>query len=343
MLIATVEPGGGHSAVTGQAFYAEVLNQLNTLPGVVAGAARVTVLSGSSRTAAISVDNRPPQPDQSNVIPVRVNVVSERYLEAMGIPMLQGRHFSGTDVPTSPRVAIVSRSLATRLWPNDTPIGKTLMSMSPLEVVGVVPDTEYRSTTEREPLPVYYLPLTQNYEAVVSLHVRTEGDPMAFLPTLRRIVAQVDPSVALARPHRLEDEYRQSLVEERTMAIFVGSLSGVALVLAAVGLYGVMAYTTRQRTSEFGVRLALGATPGSILTMILGRGLALIVSGAGLGLVGALGASRLVRALLFGVEPGDPLTWIAVLSVLVVVGLLACAIPARRAMRIDPAAALRSS
>jgi predicted permease len=343
MFIANIEPGDRYTPVTGQAFYADVLNRLNALPGVTAaGAARITVLSGGARTVPVSVDGRPLQADRSNVIPVRANVVSERYLEAMGIPILMGRGFQATDVPASQRVAIVNRSLAERLWSNTDPIGQTLVSMSSLIVVGVVPDTVYRSTTEREPLPVYYLPLSQNYEAAVSLHVRTAGDPMALLPAVRRIISEVDPRVVLATPRRLEDQFSRSLIEERTMVKFVGSLSGIALLLAAVGLYGVMAYATRQRTTEIGVRLALGATPASILNMIVMRGVRLVAIGAAFGLAGALVAVRFVRVLLFGVEPTDPVTWIAVSAVLMLVGLVACALPARRAMRIDPAAALRS-
>jgi predicted permease len=273
---------------------------------------------------------------------VRANAVSDRYLETMGIPMLTGRGFQASDVPASPHVAIVSRALANRLWPNADPIGKTFLSMSPLVVVGVVPDTVYRSTTEREPLPVFYLPLSQNYEAAVSLHVRTEGDPMALLPAVRRVVRDVDQRVVLAMPRRLQDEFSRSLIEQRTMVAFVGSLSGIALLLAAVGLYGVMAYATRQRRTEIGLRLALGATPTSILNMIILRGVRLVAIGSAFGLVGALVAVRFVRVLLFGVEPTDPITWIAVSAALLFIGFVACALPARRAMRIDPAAALRS-
>jgi ABC-type antimicrobial peptide transport system permease subunit len=229
------------------------------------------------------------------------------------------------------------------LWPNADPIGQTLVSTRSLTVIGVVPDTVYRSTTDRQLLPVYYLPLSQNYEAAVSLHVRTDGDPMALLPAVRQIVSAVDPRVALVRPQRLEDEFSRSLVEERTMVRFVGGLSAIALLLASVGLYGVMAYATRQRTTEIGVRLALGATPTSILNMVVRHGLWLVVVGAAFGIAGAFVAVRFVRVLLFGVEPTDPVTWIGVSILLMLVALLACAIPARRAMRIDPAAALRSS
>jgi putative ABC transport system permease protein len=344
MLLATIEPGDRYQPAAGQAFYAELLNRLNALPGVAAaGAARVTVLSGASRTMPVSVDGRAVQQDRSNVIPARANVVSERYLDAMGISVLMGRNFQATDLPASPRVVIVSRSLANRLWPNADPIGQTLVSAVPLVVVGVVPDTVYRSTTDRQVLPVFYLPLSQNYEAAVSLHVRTTGDPMALLPAVRRIVSDIDPRIALVRPRLLEDEFNRSLIEERTMVQFVGGLSGIALLLAAVGLYGVMAYATRQRTPEIGVRLALGASPASILSMIVLRGLRLVAIGGVFGLAVAFVAVRFVRGLLFGVEPTDPLTSTAVVLTLTLVGLLACVVPARRAMRIDPVRALRNS
>jgi putative ABC transport system permease protein len=343
VLLATIEPGDRYQPAAAQAFYDAVLERLNALPGVVAaGAARVTVLSGASRTAAVSVDGRPVQLDRSNAIGARVNVVSDRYLDAMGIPILIGRNFQRSDLATAARVVIVSRSLADRLWPNENAIGKTLVSSGSLLVVGVVPDTVYRRTTDRQPLPVYYLPLSQNYEAWVSLHVRTTGDPMAILPAVRRVVSDLDPQIALQRPRRLEDEFSRSLTEERTMVKFVGGLSGIALVLATVGLYGVMAYTTRQRTTEIGLRLALGAKPASILHMIVLRGLRLVAIGTAFGVAGAVIAVRFVRGLLFGVEPSDPATWIAVSVALMIVGMLACAVPARRAMRIDPVRALRN-
>jgi putative ABC transport system permease protein len=286
MLIANLEPGDRDiTPPKGQAFYADVLSRLNALPGVVAaGAARVTVLSGAARQVPVSADGRPLQADRSNVIAARVNVVSERYLDAMGIPVVIGRPFQSTDQATSERVAIVSRSLAGRLWPDLNPLGQTLVSTSSYRVIGVVPDTVYRSTTERQPMPVYYLPLSQNYEAGVSVHVRAEGDPLALLPAIRKIVSDVDPRALLTTPRRLEDEFNRSLNEERTMVRFAGSLSGIALLLAAVGLYGVMAYATRQRTAEIGVRLALGATPAVILNMVVARGLQLVAVGVAFGL-----------------------------------------------------------
>jgi predicted permease len=346
VLVAEIDPGERYTPVTGQALYAEVLDRLNALPAVVAaGAARVTVLSGSSRTLPVSTDGQPILPDRSNVIPVRANVVSTRYLETMGIAVLRGRGFQSSDVPAAPRVVIVSRALADRLWPAADPVGQILnvLSTPRLEVVGVVPDTVYVSATERDPRPVFYLPLAQNYEARVAIHVRSEGDPMALLPAVRQVVRDVDPRVVVTRPRRLVDEFDRSIMGQRTMATLVGILSGIALLLAAVGLYGVMAYAAKQRTTEVGLRLALGATPASIMNLIVRRGASLVAMGVALGLCGAFASVRFVRGQLFGVEATDPITWLVVSAVLVIVGLAACAIPARRAMRVDPAVALRSS
>jgi putative ABC transport system permease protein len=192
-------------------------------------------------------------------------------------------------------------------------------------------------------MPVYYVPLSQNYEAAVSLHVRTHGEPMALLPAVRQIVAQLDSRVPLVTPTRLEDEFSRSLIQHRTMVKFSGALSTIALVLAAVGLYAVLAYATRQRRTEIGLRLALGASPASILRMILGRGMRLVGLGAAFGLAGAFIALRVLERLLFGVERTDAITWIVVLLLLVSVGLAACWFPARKAMRVDPAAALKSA
>ena len=344
MLVAEISPSGSYSPETGQAFYAGLLGRLDAVPGVeAAGAARVTVLSGSARTLPVSVDGQPLRPDRSNAFPARANVVSEGYLDTMGIPVVRGRGFRTSDVQTSPGVVIVSRSLANRMWPNADPIGQTLVSVARLEVIGVVPDTVYLSATERDPRPIFYLPLTQNYESGVTLHVRTAGDPLAMLPAVRQVVRDLDPRLALTRPRRLLDEFDRSMTTQRTMATFVGLISGIALLLAAVGLYGVIAYATRQRTAEVGLRLALGATPASILGLIVSHGARLIAMGTVLGFAGAFFSLRYVRNQLFGVAPTDPVTWLAVFVLLAVIGLAACVVPARRAMRIDPAAALRSS
>jgi putative ABC transport system permease protein len=343
VLVADLNAGGSSSAETSQELYARLLERVNVIPGVAsASLARVQVLSGTTRTMPVSLDRQPPRADRSNVIPVRANVVSNGYFETMGIPILLGRGFDPTDDRGAPRVAVITRSLADRLWPNGDPIGQTFLSMMQLEVVGVVPDTVYVSATERDPRPIFYVPLAQNPESALALHVRTTGDPLAIVPIVRGAVREVDPRLVLTRPRTLSHELDRSMAGQRAMATLSTVLSAVALVLAAVGLYGALSYATKQRTAEVGLRLALGATPASLMSLIVSSGLRLVLIGGTIGFAGAYAGARYLRTLLFGVEPTDPLTWLAVSSVLMTVALAACAIPARRAMRIDPAITLKS-
>jgi predicted permease len=343
----------GYSQEAGLAAYEQILSRIEAIPGVVAaGAARITVLSGGSRLTAISTDGRPPQQDGSNSIDVRVNVVSHRYLDAMNIPVVRGRSFAPLDRAGTPRVAIVSESLARRLWPDADPIGKALgggndggraFGGNALQVIGVVPDTVYRSALERDPPPFFYNLLAQNYESGVALHVRAAGDPMSLVPSIREAVRQIDSQLVVARPQLLRDVLDQSLSRERMMGTLVGFFGAIALILAIVGLYGVMAHLAGQRTTEIGIRLAMGAPPSSILTLLLGQGLRLVAIGSVLGLAGAFAGTRYLETQLFGIDPTDPLTFAGVCVVLAVAGLAACAIPARRAMRVDPVIALRQA
>jgi hypothetical protein len=261
----------------------------------------------------------------------------------MGIRVTRGRQFDATDVQSSPRVAIISRALGEQLWRGADPVGRVLVWQDgPLQVIGVVPNTVYLGSTELEPRPFFYQPLSQNYENAVSLHIRTTGDPLSLLSAVRQVTRTVDRRLAVTRPRRLADEFDRSVETERMMARLTGILGGIALMLAAIGLYGVMAYTVKQRTREVGLRLALGATPSAVLQLIVGRGARLVAIGVVLGLIGAAASVRLVRAQLFGVETTDPVTWIVGAALLLVVGLIACGIPARRAMKVAPASVLRS-
>ena len=343
MLIADLPMNEEYTQESGLALYDELLTRVSALPGVTAaGAARVTVLSGNNRTVGITTDGQPLLDDRSNVMPVRVNVVSRGYLDAMGIRLLAGRQFDETDIPSSPRVAIIGRALGERLWPGADPIGRVMRwEDGALQVIGVVPDTVYLRSTEREPRPFFYLPLSQNFENGVSLHIRTTAEPLSLVSALRQVTRSLDPKLVITRPRRLVDDFQSSVETERLLARLSTMLSGLALLLAAVGLYGVMAYSVRQRTREVGLRLALGATPKVIMQLIVGRGARLMAIGVGLGLLGAAASVRLVRGQLFGVEPSDPVTWLGVCALLLVVGLIACGIPARRAMKLAPASVLR--
>lgn len=177
----------------------------------------------------------------------------------------------------------------------------------------------------------------------MTLHVRTQGDPAAIVPAVRRAIRDVDPRLALTRVRGLADEFERSILDQRTMAMLIGTLGGIALLLAAVGLYSVMAYVTKQWTTEVGLRMSLGATPASVMRLIVARGIGLVTTGILLGGAGALVGVKYIRSLLFGVEATDPFIWLGACALLAFVGLAACALPARHAMRIDPAIALRNS
>ena len=335
----------GYSQDAGQAAYARLLEGVNALPGVESGgAARVTVLSGGARTIGVSTDGRPVANDNSNALDVRANVVSDHYLEAMGILLRSGRNFLPADAPGATRVTIISASLAARLFPGVDPLGRTVMAGNDaLQVVGTVPDTVYRSAIEQNPPPFLYVPLAQNYESGITLHVRASGDPRAQIAPLRRVLQEIDPQLVLGRPRLLSDEFARSIGDQRMMATLVGLFGLLALVLAAIGLYGVMAHLAGQRTTEIGIRLALGARPSSILRLMLTDGLRLVVIGSLLGFVGAFAGARYVQNQLFGVEPTDAFTFAGVCLTLLTVAIAACLIPARRAMRVDPALALRAN
>ncbi len=334
----------GYSQEAGAGVYTRILERLRGMPGVAAaGAARITVLSGGARTTSLSTDGQPVAPDGSNAFDARVNVISVGYLDALGIPLLRGRDFSDADTTTSPRVAIISQSLANRLWPNQDPLNRPLgNSERPIVVVGVVPDTVYRSALEQEAPPFFYLPLAQNYESGVALHVRAAaGDPIALLPSIRTAVRDVDPRIVVARPQRLRDVFAQGLTDQRMMALLVAIFGAVALALASIGLYGVMAHAAGQRRAEIGLRLALGAQRASIFGLVLKDGLRLVLFGSVLGMIGAFAGAKYVASQLFGVRPVDPLTFALGCVLLTIVATLACLLPARRAMRVDPVVALR--
>jgi ABC-type antimicrobial peptide transport system permease subunit len=261
----------------------------------------------------------------------------------MNIPILRGRSFNASDGRDTPRVTIVTKSLADRIWPNEDPTGKTLRDgdNEVQVVVGVVPDTVYTSTLELRKPPTYYLLLAQNYESGMTLHVRAAGNPMLLLPAIREAVRQVNSQLAVEQPQLLRDVLDQSLSRQRMMGTLVGLFGGVALMLAVLGLYGLMSHTAVQRTAEIGIRLAVGAPRGSIVTLLLGQALRLLVIGTAIGLTGALIGMRYIEAQLFGVTATDPLTLLGGCLVLAIAGIAAAAAPAIRAMRVDPVIALR--
>jgi predicted permease len=335
----------GYSQTAGQAAYASILDQIRGIPGVAAvAAARVVVLSGAARTVSISADGQPVERGAANAIDVRTNVVSHGYLDTLGVGVIRGRDFDATDHADSPRVAIVSRSLADRLWPDADPIGKPLVGGSTtLEVIGVVPDMVYTTPMETEPLPFFYSLLAQGYESAVTLHVRTVTEPMETFAAIRRVVRDVDPLLALSTPVRLRDVLEGALGQQRMMARLVSIFGGLALLLAGIGLYGVLAHVVAQRRAEIGVRMALGAKPLLVLRLVLGQGLRLVGLGAVIGVAITVAATRYVENQLFGVGPTDPAALVMACALFLVIATPACLLPARRALLVDPSTTLRGS
>ncbi|HEX6632296.1 MAG TPA: FtsX-like permease family protein, partial [Gemmatimonadaceae bacterium] len=274
-------------------------------------------------------------------------VVSPGFLRAMGIRLLEGRALEAADDERGRPVVVVSRSLARGLWPGQSAIGKRLqvggLDTPWREVVGVAGDVRHSgldaTVTQQIYVPERQWPWA---DAVVTLVVRTRGDPAALAPTVQRVARAVDPSQPVMRLRTMEQVVAASTAQRRLALTLFAAFAGVALLLAAFGIYGVLASLVAERGREIGVRTALGATPGDTLRLVMAHGARLAALGLVLGTVGALALGRLLRGLLYGVRPGDPLTLAAVAALLAVVAALACLLPALRAVRVSPMEALRA-
>jgi putative ABC transport system permease protein len=282
-------------------------------------------------------------------------VVLPGYFDAMGVPILRGRDVADTDRLGVPGVVVVNEWLARRHWPGEDAIGKRIALDDPrkasswLTVIGVVKNA-VRSDWAAAPEDEVFLPYlqTQRYlerpdtpYSYMTLVVRTDGDPSALAPSLRVVVASLNPGVPVSQVQTMEDVVAQSTASPRFYLLLLGAFATVAVLLAAVGIHGVMSYAVSRRTNEIGVRMALGATPGEVLRLVVGQGMVLALVGAAAGVVGALGLTRLMSGLLYGVRPWDPATFAAVCAFLGAVALAASYFPARQASRIDPLTALR--
>jgi predicted permease len=308
----------------------------------IAGAslAYAAPLSGSTqRWGARRVD----QTDDSEV-EARWGVADVGFLEVLRVPMLAGRTFAAADAGGAPNATVINQTLANRLWPGErlaNVLGRELtIARTRASVVGVMANGKYGSLNEG-PTAYAYLALAQR-PASPALYVRTRGDVAAGLNAIRAELAELDPNAALSRPRRVLDDVQRSLLPQRLGALVVGIFGVVGLVLAVTGLYGVLAYGVTQRLREFGVRMALGAQPGDVVGLVVRQGLRLVAVGVVVGMAGALVAGRVLASFLFGVSPGDPITAAAVPIVLAVAALVACVVPARRAVAADPMAALRA-
>jgi putative ABC transport system permease protein len=272
------------------------------------------------------------------------NWISPAYFSTVGIPIVAGRDFTERDTAQSPRVAIISESIAHRYFPNQNPLGKRLgYETADTEIVGIVRDA--RPTLHAEPNAMVYFPTKQPANFVASPHavaVRVTGDADLTLATIRAAIQRTEPGLLVDSISTMTAALDRDVARERLIAYLASSFAGLALLLACVGLYGVLSYTVARRTQEIGVRMALGARPADMTRMVIGDGSRVVLAGIAAGVVAAVMVGRLVTRLLVGVTVSDPMTFVAVAMSLVLVTLAASYVPARRASRIDPATALRA-
>ncbi len=326
------------------AFYQQALASLESLPGVRSAAAVATIpLGGSNSWTNLTLEGQP-RPAEGEERYVGYMVVSPNYFRTLGVSLLAGRDFTPQDTAGVPLVAIINSTLARQYWPGQDPIGKRFQFGNPdnpyLTVVGIVGDVRHQGLGD-EPRPELYRPHSQAASSTMFLLVRTESDPLALVPAARERIWAVDPDQPVYRIRSMQQIIDERLIGPRAGAQILGVLAGLALLLAAVGIYGVMSYSVNERTHEVGIRMALGAAPPDILRLVVRQAMLPVLLGVGLGLAGGLAATRGLTVLLYGVSPGDPLTFVSTTFLLVGIALLACYLPARRATRVDPMVALR--
>jgi putative ABC transport system permease protein len=331
-----------YTEAQGREFHRRLMERLRAIPQVADAsvASNAPLGGGIARTVfPEGVDIS----DKRNGILTGVNQVDTEYFKTSGTSILHGRAFADTDREGAPLVAIVNQAFADKFFPGQDAIGKRFRCWGEtwiLEIVGVA-RTAKQVTLGEEPTPAFYLPMLQQYSPGVTLHVRTSGDPMAALPTVRSTVQELDKQLPLVQVQTISQVLDAALWPARFGAMLLLVFGLLALTLAAIGIYGVMSYSVQQRRQELGIRMALGAQKRDVLRLVLGQGLWLAGVGALVGLVAAFLMARAVSALLFGVNALDPVTFTGVPVVLISVALLACYIPARRATRVDPIIALR--
>jgi putative ABC transport system permease protein len=330
-------------------FYRRLNERLDAIPGVTtAGIGFPLPMGRGNFFLAYSVQGRP-VPAPQDFASSGIRMVRPGYLDAMGIPLLAGRRFTDRDRADQPRVAIVSQALVDREWPGGDPLGERITFNGPdaapeewMEVVGVVGSVRHRELAS-DPDVEIYVPMDQApFTNAAAIVLRTDGDPETLAEPIRQAVRAIDPSLPVYGLGTLEDVVAGSMAGERFSATLLGVFAGLALVLASLGVYGVLSYAVAQRTREMGLRMALGAERDGVLKLVLRQGMGLVVIGIGAGIVVALFATRFLRSMLYEVEAFDPLTYVAVPVALALVGLLATLIPALRATKVDPLVALKS-
>jgi putative ABC transport system permease protein len=342
------------------AFVQEVISRIEAEPGVFSVAAvNFPPVSGQNWGLVFRVEGRPPPETPEERLGGYAKAITAGYLETVGIPILRGRGFSGADREGAPEVIIVNRALVDRVFPGEEPIGARLLLRDGVEdqerafeIVGVVGNVKQEGLATDEPELIFYIPYRQQAPAYVdwqvgfrmrvSFVVRARGDVAAFAPAVRRAIWAVDPDLPVQRVRTVEQIITEGLGERRLYGILLGVFAGIGFVLAALGVYGLMAYTVSRRIHEIGVRMVLGASRREVLSLVLRRGLALGLAGVAVGLGGAWALTRLIESQLFGITPTDPVTLGVVSVTLLVTAMVATFLPAHRATRVDPMESLRS-
>jgi putative ABC transport system permease protein len=336
-----------HEPIQQATFYQQLLEKVAALPNVQAAAVDSNVpFSGLRGQGDFAVAGQPePRPGEEPT--AETHGVSPDYFRTMGIPILRGRSFGRDDVLGKPRVAMIDEGLAHRYFPDQDPLGQQLVFWAPdnpkahYTIVGIVPTVRHGEVEIAPVIPQLYCAEAQNSDLQVTLLIRTQGEPMALLPSVRATVGSLDPQLPIFAVRTMSEAVGASLGRQRLAATLIGGFSVLALFLAAIGLYGVLAYSVTRRTREIGIRIALGSPRGAIFRLIVRQGMIMVAVGIVLGLTLALACGPFFRHFVYGVTPHDALTIVGAPVVLAGIAMLACWIPARRAVGVDPMAALR--
>jgi putative ABC transport system permease protein len=332
----------------------QIRDRIASLPGVdEVTTMRLSTPLGGSGGFPFTIAGRVP-PSEKDMPGARWLPIGADYFKVLRVPLIRGREFSDLDTLETPLVAVINETMAKRYWPNEDPVGRTISIQfyndQPRQIVGIVPDIR-PNLRNRDPEPQIYVPHTQlpTIQAGitafglenVTLVVRSRARLEDWLPGARAAASELDPAHAINTVQLVSAFAAQQTQGFRQYVILLGVFSGIALLLAVVGIYGVMSHSVTQRTSEIGIRVAFGASARNVLTSVLGRGLLVIGIGAAIGVVASLSLTRIIASSLWGVTPTDPATYTAVLVTLLVVACLACYVPARRALKVDPLVAMR--
>ncbi|HSR69191.1 MAG TPA: ABC transporter permease [Acidobacteriota bacterium] len=335
----------GYTPEQGRAFYQRLRQDLKALPGVESVSSSMIVpLSGANASRSLYLPEGRPDGSEDPYI-ISSNLVGPDFFKTLGTRIVAGRGFTEQDTQDAPLVMVVNETLAGQLWPDQNPIGKRLflsmrMERQPVEVVGVAEDGRYRTVGE-SPMPFFFRPLAQSYEPRRTFWVRTQGEPTSLAEALRSTVRSLEPNLPLAGMQTIEQHRGFFLLLPRLGAILLSAFALLALVLALIGVYGVISYAVSRRHREIGLRMALGAERSQVLRLVLRQGLTLALTGLVLGMFAAMLVSRLFAGALYGVEPLDPMTFALTPLLLLAAAALACFLPAARASRIDPMGVLR--